>query len=176
MNDDTDSIRGWRRAWPRRATSLAAAVGIAMTMSACGGGNSSSPSAAAGSANFEKEVAYSQCVRSHGVPNFPDPGTNGRIVVQGGSAQSYGPNMQAADNLCRHLLPNGGKPNAAVQQATAAQLLKFSECMRSHGVPNFPDPNRDGTFPTPAGLNPNSTQVQSAQQTCESLVRSSGRS
>jgi hypothetical protein len=143
-----------------------------------GGGNSGSPSS---SSKYADGLKYSECMRSHGVPNFPDPGSNGAIQIQGGPNSSNGLNpnsaqFQAASKTCQHLLPNGGKITPAQQQQMLSQALKFSECMRSHGVPNFPDPTTSGggvgiKIGGPgSGIDPNSPQFQAAQKACGSLL------
>ena len=90
-------------------------------------------------------------MRSHGVPNFPDPPSTGEIPK--GSAQEFGvtsSQYQAAETACRHLFPatggsiqlcetTGDCPQAVVQQALTV-MRKYARCMRAHGVPNFPDP------------------------------------
>ena len=50
--------------------------------------------------------------------------------------------------------------------------LKFSRCMRAHGVSNFPDPNGQGAiqFGPSSGIDPRSSTFQSAQQACHRLV------
>jgi hypothetical protein len=149
-----------RRAWPpaaRTAAALIAAATLAL-LAAC----SSSPSSAdaggatsaGGATDSPSTVAYSDCMRSHGVPNYPDPGSNGEVPK--GSAQQFGlsnSQFQAAQSDCQHLLPTGGSfqqqaqqcfnagncPPALLQQILTAQR-KFAQCMRSHGVPNWPDP------------------------------------
>jgi hypothetical protein len=50
------------------------------------------------------------------------------------------------------------------------QAVKFSECMRSHGEPNFPDPAANGSFTLPSGMNAESPQFQSAEKACQSLM------
>jgi hypothetical protein len=123
-------------------------------------------------------VAYSACLRSHGVPNYPDPGSDGNVPK--GNAQAFGVSnsqYQAAERACRHLLPNsdtsftasltqclmtGDCPPALVQRALS-EGLRFAQCMRHHGVPNWPDPTVDSTgrpaFPvTAAGISIASTR------------------
>ncbi len=68
MNDKTGGNRG-----PRRAGALAVAAAVAALATACGGGASSSASAP----TYVQELALAQCMRSHGVPNFPDPNASG---------------------------------------------------------------------------------------------------
>ena len=92
----------------------------------------------AGAGNEAQMLAYAQCMRSHGVANFPDP--NGQGVIQGSGINPGSASFQAADKDCRHLLPNGGQPSPAQQAKALAQALKFSQCMRSHGISDFPDP------------------------------------
>jgi hypothetical protein len=86
-------------------------------------------------------------MRSHSVPNFPDPqpgATNAKFP----SAQELGVSSsqyQAAENNCQHLLPAGIDdqfPPAEVPLLLSG-MTKFSQCMRSHGVPNWPDPTTD---------------------------------
>jgi hypothetical protein len=109
--------------------------------------------------------AYAQCMRSHGVANFPDPqGPDQNAFLISSSVQDN-PNFQSASKACAPLRPqqNGGGSGGGVSQQ---QLLAFAQCMRQNGVPNFPDPAPDGAVSL-GGVNPNSPQFQSARQTCE---------
>jgi hypothetical protein len=94
-------------------------------------------------------------MRSHGVPNYPDPDSSGDLTK--GGAQQFGVSstqFQAAQHACQDLLPNTGGsfmlqfqqcvqggvcPQALVQQALTL-MRNFAQCLRSHGVPNWPDP------------------------------------
>jgi hypothetical protein len=160
---------------PRLAAALVATAGLALLAAACSspaaaGADSpasapssasaptstSTPSsaAAAGAPSSASTVAYSQCVRAHGVPKYPDPGSDGQLPK--GDAQAFGVSdseYQAAESACQHLLPTSGSvedqgrqcvetgdcPPALVQQMLTADR-KFAQCMRAHGVPNWPDP------------------------------------
>ena len=95
-----------------------------------------------GRGNGADMLKFAQCMRSHGVVDFPDPSSNGTISFGGTVSQS--PQYPAADEACRNLLPNGGVPTAAQQAQGIAQLLKFSVCMRAHGISDFPDPTSNG--------------------------------
>jgi hypothetical protein len=83
-------------------------------------------------------------MRSKGLPNFPDPqpSSNGKFP----SAQDLGVSdsqYQTAENACQQLLPVGANdqfPPAEVQQLLIG-MRQFSQCMRSHGVANWPDPS-----------------------------------
>ena len=147
---------------PPRPTAVIATVVLALLVTACSGGPSSTgsgDSSAAGSADSPSAIAYSACMRSQGVPNYPDPDRSGQLPK--GDAQQFGvstPQYQAAQQACQHLLPTGGSlhqeeyqcmqnsdcPSALVQQMLTADR-ELARCMRSHGVPNFPDPTNGGS-------------------------------
>ncbi len=81
----------------------------------------------------------------------------------------------AANKACQHLLPNGGVMTAAQKQQALSHLLKFSACMRAHGIANFPEPTVTNggvglSIGGPGGPNPHSPQFQSAQQACRKLM------
>jgi hypothetical protein len=90
-----------------------------------------------------------------------------------GNVDPDSPQFQSAMQACRKYLPGGGPPTLTpAQQAEAAKaMLRFATCMRSNGVPSFPDPNGEGRFPlgSLSELDPNSPLVQSAFKACESL-------
>lgn len=102
-----------------------------------------------GSATSASAVAYSACMRAHGVPNFPDPSSNGQVPKT--DAQQLGVNTtqyDAARRDCQHLYPTSsleqcsetGVCSAADRQELLNRMRQFARCMRSQGVPDFPDP------------------------------------
>jgi len=152
------------------AAAIVAAAGLALLAAACGGSQGSHV-AQLGSTT-SRAVAYARCMRSNGVPNWPDPDSNGAFDKskltsrQLGAASSQ---VQAAQSACRRLLPNGGSgPTAAQVQQVKTQGLRFSQCVRAHGVPNFPDPGSDGRIPDPssAGIDQGSPKFEAANQAC----------
>jgi hypothetical protein len=120
-------------------------------------------------------------MRSHGVSDFPDPGSNG-ARPSGNISTIFGitipsnlnvqsPRFQSALQSCQKLVTGGGpKPQISASQKRAA--LANAQCMRKHGVPNFSDP----TFPTGGGaairvgpgVNPQSPAFQQAEKVCGS--------
>jgi hypothetical protein len=144
----------------KRTAVILVAFGLALLATACSGGHRSSgrpghsPHAGT-SATSPSAVAYSACMRSHGVPNFPDPGSDGQVPKADPQALGVGaPQLQTAQRTCRHLYPDTGGalasslrqcyeagfcPQSIAHQALAAGL-KFARCMRSRGVTNWPDP------------------------------------
>ncbi|HEY2304347.1 MAG TPA: hypothetical protein VGI05_00545 [Streptosporangiaceae bacterium] len=145
-------------------------AGVALLTAACGGSGASS-STAGGSTYYQKAVAYAQCMRSHGVPSFPDPDSQGQFptvrIGRNGVTQQA---VQSAQNACRHLQPGGGTGTSQQQQARVTQALDFSRCMRAHGVADFPDPSTSngGIGYNLSGVDTSSPQYQSAQQACRS--------
>ena len=88
-----------------------------------------------------KLLKYAACMREHGVPNFPDPSASRGFTIP---IDRSSPAWVAAQATCRKLLPNGGPPgpgSATHPSADAlASMLTVSECMRRHGIHEFPDP------------------------------------
>ncbi|MGA2528978.1 MAG: hypothetical protein ABSG36_07415 [Acidimicrobiales bacterium] len=143
---------------------------------------SSSQTAGSGgsaAAKYKAAFAYVDCMRSHDVSKFPDPTSDGQINVdfahggKSGSPASSGidrmsPQYISANETCHHLLP-GRAPTPAQNQQALAKELKFAQCMRSHGVSNFPDPTSAAVVHL-IGVDQNSPQYQGAQKACEALV------
>ena len=134
--------------------------------------SSTSSNTAAASAQQTGALAFARCVRAHGVPNWPDPNSSGVFDKSKLTPQQLGASpsrVQAAQSGCNHLLPKGGSgPNPARVQQERAQALSFAQCVRSHGVPNFPDPDSTGRIPDPStvGVNQGSPKFEAANQAC----------
>jgi hypothetical protein len=163
-----------------RSISYAVAVlGASLGVAACGSSNSGKSGTGA---DRSQALAFAQCMRAHGVPNFPDPRTNGggglliqqkagsgaSLTVNGVSVSS--PAFQSAMRSCRSYLPNGGHP-PPLSASRRAALLAFSRCMRAHGITNFPDPTfQNGgvglRFGSSSGIDPSSPAFQAAQKAC----------
>ena len=171
----------WSEVFSRSALGLAALVSLALVAAGCGGGSSGgqvaqlgstatqTSSSANASAQGNGALAFAGCMRSNGVSRYPDP-TGGGLVKE--SLQQLGVSssrFQTAQRACRHLLPNGGgPPSQAEQQQVSALSLRFSQCVRAHGVPGFPDPAGDGRIPDPAtvGIDQGSPKFEAANQAC----------
>jgi hypothetical protein len=164
-----------------RSTFLIAAVGCAACVSACGSSsNRPGPGASRAAKGESAFVSFSQCMRSHGVPNFPDPQPGGGIRITPSSGlDPRSPAFQTAQKQCGKLLPGGGPGHA--NPSEEPQLLRLAACMRSHGLTGFPDPTvaQNGGPPSGpalvingyefkfgAGLNPMSPAFQNAMKAC----------
>jgi len=131
-------------------------------------GSSGSGATSSSSGSKRSGPAYAQCMRQHGVTDFPDPvGPNqgGFLIPQ--SVQDN-PNFASASQACAALQPQGPGSGGGASSGgvTQAQLLQFAQCMRANGVPNFPDPSANGAVSV-QGVDTSSPQFQSALQTCE---------
>jgi hypothetical protein len=123
-----------------------------MVIAACGSNSPSSPSAATGGGRMtyaqaqQDAVRFAHCMRSHGVPSFPDP-TSPRVFKESfNSSAASSPGFRSAAAGCQHLLPGGGGSNRSAPRSRAeiAAALALARCMRDHGFPGFPDPTSDG--------------------------------
>ena len=116
-------------------------------------------------------MAFAHCMRSHGVPNWPDPLPQGGFP-RTGNGQNSGPQADAAMSTCKHLLPPVPAVSAAQQARELAQDLKWAKCMRAHGFPGISDPSvgpHAGTpvITAPPGFDPGSPQAQAASKACK---------
>ncbi len=171
---------------------VAAAVAVGVILAGCSGGSTvptagSQPtttaaldggSSSSGATPLAEAVAYSQCVRSHGVPNFPDPvqtpsgGYGYRTVGIDPNSDAFQGAVQACKALPSPWNSTGQQLSPAQQQA----WLSWAKCIRANGVPNLPDP----TFPSGdevniAGLSGSSSpQFQKAMDTCKSQQPTTG--
>lgn len=156
----------------RRAASLAGSlIAIGLMISGCGGGSTSSGAPNAGVANIGRQSrAFAACMRSRGVPGYPDPqvassGNGVQLTISPGTTNPDSPAFRAADRACHHLLPGLVSTSASSGQ-DQEQDLKFADCMRSHGVPDFPDADRDGAFTLPSTMNQQAPQFERATTAC----------
>jgi hypothetical protein len=112
-----------------------------LCVAACGGSGSSGGTGTSAKADSVQSLQFAKCMRAHGVPNFPDPGSGGGIQISPGSGLNpQSPAFQAARKACGKLLPGGGPGPRKATKAQFAAALAFARCMRSHGLPHFPDP------------------------------------
>ena len=171
-------------AWLRRArpsvAMLVGAVGFSLVGAGCGGGSKAPSVASLGTTSRAKTTAsagaplspqqetavddaYAACINAHGA--------QARAIRGGGVGFIVTPDtrgrLPAAQHACRKLLPKGGlpAPTPAQNAQFVAQALKLSQCMRSNGVPNFPDPTSHGLH-IGNNIDPQSPQFQAAQKKC----------
>jgi hypothetical protein len=160
---------------PSRLPPAVAAFAAATVIAACGSNSSSSSgsgshlSAAQIRQAEHDAVSFADCVRSHGVPNFPDSPYEQKQMLASSSAKA--PAVQSAVAACGHLLPNGGQSQSPEhRQAQITALVAFARCLRGHGFPNFPDPSTTGQVThemlANAGIDLHQPAVVQAADTC----------
>ena len=170
-----------------------------IAVAACGGSSPSNSPTASHTAQKSAGVKLAECMRRNGVPQYPDPsggggfsiqasanGGNASISVNGHTINVSGPAFQTAMQKCRTEMPQG-PPISGSQLAKVKQgALKMAACMRSHGVPNFPDPKvttgpggrgigvsiggPPGSGSSGRSLDPRSPAFQRAQKVCQPLM------
>lgn len=120
---------------PRPLTPSLAAVVIAATVLLAGWSTGTGTPTSAGA---DPAVQYARCLRSHGLPSFPDPSPGQPPSIPSG-VDTQAPAFRAAQRACAKLLPSdsGSGSQAASRNA---QLVKLARCMRANGVPMFADP------------------------------------
>jgi hypothetical protein len=171
----------------RGALACLVALPLAIGLAACGSSSSSSSTAAASSsARYQARLDLAKCFRAHGV-NVPDPSAGGGPAGGGGLGQvlqKYSQaQLDAARQACQQYVTKAF-PQANLSPAQRAQfqqqLVKFAQCMRSHGI-NIPDPNFNsgggfGFRQAFRSVDRNSPAFQAAQKACASVRPQFGRS
>ena len=150
-----------------RVAAIVATSALALVAASCGGSPSSTSSQQNGA------IAFSRCMRSHGVPAYPDPGSGGFLPKK--TPQQLGVSsaeFASAQGACIHLVPNGGRPTPAQVAQYRSVMLVYARCIRVHGVPNMPDPDNHGRLHIGPGtdVNVNSPKFRAAYQACKSKL------
>jgi hypothetical protein len=178
----------------RVAAAIVVTASFALLVAACGGASGShvaqlgttgtqpvgSPgSGASGGSGVNVGLEFSSCMRSHGVSKFPDLTDSSRVASQlpklTVSLQQLGISrtaFQTAEKACRHLLPHGGQTTPNESQRDLNAMRGFARCMRSHGVPTWPDPTNGPAgwgfdLVNVQGFDPNSPQIDQKMTVCQ---------
>jgi hypothetical protein len=175
----------------RHPLTLAAVVAVAafaLLGAGCGGGDSSGIASVASSTTarttasttraqdgtLASAFAFARCMRSHGIPNWPDPNSAG--FFDKSKLRPLGLSVSRVRALeegpCNIPLPS--PQTSTITPADRTDYLKAATCMRSHGFPDFPDPtfpNNSVTLDIPSSIDRNSAKFKSAATTCTKLIR-----
>jgi hypothetical protein len=166
-----------------KSLAIPALLASGLLLAACGaspGAPSAGPSpAGAASATAESTAAPDSstpaivaCYRAHGDPSFPDPvydPNDGRWHF----GTSPGSAPLATQQACRHLFP-AANASPPVPQAQFQALVRLAECLRSHGIPTWPDPDPDGSFGLPPSLLTKTPAFHAASDACQRYWPSGG--
>jgi hypothetical protein len=160
---------------------VGAAVGLLLLAGVAGcGASGASPTATTAQPDAAAVLReFVQCARDNGMPNLPDLrlDENGQIEVPAGLPEAP-PSVERACRAIFERLPASARGDAEGGGDTARPptdiqgLMRFAACMRQHGVPDWPDPKPDGTFPfigTALEREGKSPRVLAASRACQQL-------
>ncbi len=146
-------------------------------LAGCGFSGNSSVSESTGSEGTA--LQFAECMRSHGVRQFPDPGQSPGPAFGSASGLKSSPAFGSAVTKCNKLVPGGGPKSSAAPAPTASDLhtaLAWAACVRKHGEPDFPDPSTSGArtglffrgivFPVGSDFDPQAPAFKQAQAAC----------
>ncbi|MFJ2647243.1 hypothetical protein ACIO1C_11015 [Streptomyces sp. NPDC087420] len=161
-------------------TALAAsALAVALCLTGCSddgksdtvGSDVGAGAAASPTSPFDKALDYAECMRSNGVPGFPDPQQDsGGVRISPGDVDPNSAGYQKAESACREKMPQGqGGPGGGGGQLDSAKVAEWAKCLRENGLAKLPDPEINGgnmtIDPKAAGITPE--EFQQAQQACQ---------
>jgi hypothetical protein len=163
-----------RKLWPVAALAL-----VALISAGCGSNASSETGTASSTGTGGKKnataqdrlVKFAECIRAHGVPDFPDANAKGDFEY--GVSVTPAVWTKAVD-ACKALQPPGSLSSKRTpKQQTAG--LRIAECIRKNGVKDFPDPVNGepliNTYKIPSSNRPGGmTILNAAIQKCRSLM------
>ena len=166
-----------RTLWP-----LATLAMLGVLVAGCGNGSAGGSGGSGTTAIHEKAVKFAECMRNNGVSAFPDPGASGSFtidqVVNGSSLDPNSAVFKQAMSACKTLEPPGFTGGKVTPSQRTARL-KFAQCIRDNGVPDFPDPapngplidtNRIPSAATPGGM----SALHAAMHTCRDFAAAAG--
>jgi len=163
----------------------------ALMLAACSSGKTSPPVAhLAGSADAASSPTSAthlagQCLRDHGLANFPDPAVAtdgpaaGQVILDKSVLKDF-PDavVNQAMNACLAALDQAGLltgQGSTVSPQVIQARLALARCVRAHGVSNFPDPNpTTGEVTPPPGLTKTSPSILAALAACATEAQAAG--
>jgi hypothetical protein len=175
----------WRL--PLIPASVVAVAALSLLAAGCGGGGSSGVARVASTTasttarqngtttqngSLASAFAFARCMRSHGVPGWPDPTSTGGFDKS--KLRQLGLSVSRARALeqgpCNIPLPSS---RPTIPRADESAYVKGAACMRAHGVPDFPDPtfpNNHVQFNIPSSINQDSARFKSVATICTKLI------
>lgn len=153
---------------------VAALLAFGATAAGCSSGRhasaTTSPSVNDQALALSIGLQFAQCARQHGRPDFPDPAIqDGALAFPGASKEDQLAVQDACVSILRRLPASMRQQNRPPTADELAKLRQFAQCMRQHGVPDWPDPKSDGTFPiigTPLEAEGKSQRIIDGEQAC----------
>lgn len=144
----------------------ASAAALAVTAAGCGGsGESASGTTSSGAkavATADQGIKHAQCMRENGLPGYPDPGQNPGANFPGRDSAAF----RKARQACQSLEPPQNRPGTPENAELQAKMLKWTQCMRENGVPNFPDPQNGRILIEKGTIDNKTPQFRRAVEAC----------
>jgi hypothetical protein len=162
-------------------TARVLALGLLLTLAASGcgkadddgggvasAGGTATPTSSAAAAEQEADapLKFSQCMREQGITWFPDPepaGKGMRLAIPKGADKGK---MEKAMEACKKYAPNGGEPRK-LNPEELEKARQMAQCMRDHGVKDFPDPQPDGNIRMLGDKGPGDPTFDKAMEACQ---------
>jgi hypothetical protein len=163
----------------------------ALILTACSSGTAAPPVAhlAGGAVTVSSPTnaihLAGQCLREHGIANFPDPAVAtdgpaaGQVILDKRALKNY-PDavVNQAMNACRAALDQAGLLSGQGSTVSPQEIqarLTLARCIRAHGVSNFPDPDpTTGDVTPPPGLTKTSPSILAALAACATQAQAAG--
>ena len=165
---------------PLLLAAVVAVAACALLAAGCGGGGSPGIAGGASATGIptttqNAALAFARCMRSHGLPNWPDPISGGVFDKTTLRQTGYSVSQVRAveDGPCNHLLGGVSHQGPTITAAERVDYLKAAACMRTHGFPGFPDPTfQDNSVQVtiPSSVNQDSSRFSNAAATCTKLI------
>ena len=162
---------------PLILVSVIAGAAFSLLAAGCGGGGSpgiASVGSSTTAATTTGALAFARCLRSHGLPGWPDPTSAGVFDKSKLRQLGYSVSRVRAveEGPCNHLL-GAASTGPTITLADRADYLDAAACMRSHGLPDFPDPTFGGNgvqTNIPPSIDQDASSFRSAAATCTKLI------
>ena len=176
-NDEENALRRTLRTQAALAViAMIAVVGAGCGGTSTGGSTDATPTTATASSTLtarDKAVKFTECMRANGVSDFPDPNASGEYPNFGISVT--GTQWNSAVRACKALQPPGSL-SAKLTPKQFSTAIRFAQCVRAHGVPDFPDPVNGqpliDTYKIPSANRPGGmTILNAATHKCGALLR-----
>ncbi|MFB4304876.1 hypothetical protein [Actinomadura sp. GTD37] len=117
------------------------------------------------SATADQGIEHAQCMRGNGLPGYPDPGQDAGANLPDRDSPAF----QKAVRACQSLEPPQNRPGTPENAELQAKMLKWTQCMRQNGVPNFPDPQNGRILMKKGAIDSRTPQFRKAVEACRPL-------
>lgn len=152
------------------ASATASAVTLALTAAGCGSSSDAKTGAsgAQSKAAANPGVKHAQCMRENGLPGYPDPDQTDEGSTKNLPGRDT-PQFKKAEQACQSLLPPENRVGTPENAELQRKMLKWTQCMRKNGVPNFPDPQGGKIVVKLGTIDGKSPQFKQAVKACRPL-------